>query len=231
MARGVWVYHARVERAAGDDDRRLALLSGAERERWAAFRRERDRRLYLLAHCLLRVALSRHGPLEPAEWRFTTPGTGRPELVGGQAEPGLTFSLSHGGAVAACAISTAGRVGVDVEPADREVDPGVLDMVLAPAERRLVDAGADAASRRRAFLGLWTAKEAYAKAVGEGLSLPLRELRITLEPPALALRGAPLAGWTLRWFEPGAGHVAACVVEHGAGPAPAITVAELMPAA
>src|SRR3954469_18866541 len=81
-----------------------ALLDAEEEERAARFHFDVDRRMYVGAHALLRRALSRHAPFEPASWRFVTRSHGRPEIAAPASR--LRFSLSHTRRLVACAVTT-----------------------------------------------------------------------------------------------------------------------------
>jgi 4'-phosphopantetheinyl transferase len=153
---------------AGGLDAAVALLSGGERERFERLRRPDDRRDYALAHALLRQTLASSGSHAAADWQFTTDDRGRPGLANGQ----LVFSLSHTRGLVACAVSTAGQVGLDVE-AVRPIEAAQIadDFFSAEEQRQLELLGAPAAALR--FFDCWTLKEAYAKAIGAGLQLPL----------------------------------------------------------
>lgn len=170
-------------------ERFLSVLSEEEKQRMARFRFERDRLLYLSAHGLLRLTLSRYAGVEPREWDFRAGPQGRPE-IGGPASR-MRFSLSHTRGLAACAIVLDHAIGVDVEDLSRNAPDGVAERFFAPAEARDVRETAPA-SRSERFFTYWTLKEAYAKARGLGLAVPLNRFslhqaeeqwRIAFEPP------------------------------------------------
>ena len=94
----------------------------------------------------------------------------RPHLPG----QALDFNISHAGRYAVCALSPAGRVGVDLEHRTR-ADLAPFAPHFAPAEWAALQAAPDP---QRAFCRLWTQKEAVAKADGRGLNIPLRDIRI-----------------------------------------------------
>ena len=145
----------------------------------------------------MRRLLSEHRPAPPGGWRFLLNPYGRPELPD-PGDPPLRFSLSHcRGCVAAACV--AGReIGVDVERVDRECDfAGIARSSFAPEESDVVQAS-EGAARRRVFFEYWTLKEAYIKARGMGLSLPLAEFSFTFDPPRIRF-GARLADDSERW--------------------------------
>lgn len=189
-------------------------LSDEERSRADRYLGADDRHLFLVAHALLRSTLSRYGDRRPQEWRFTTGQHGRPGIGAGQAAAmRLGFSLSHVHGMVACVVGDGIECGVDVEPLGRVTDPRALARrYFHPGEcdelDRLSDRDVDAR-----FLEYWTLKEAYVKARGLGLELPLDGFRFTLG------RGAPIAArfeapirdraetWQFDQWRPGPEHV------------------------
>ena len=153
----------------------MALLSDEERHRLTRFHFERDRLLFLVAHALLRITLSRHASIEPHAWQFRTGSHGRPEI----AEPRsrLRFSLSHTRGLAACAIILDRDIGLDVEYVSNDIPIDVAERCLfAPGATRHTHTSID--DRARLFLEYWTLKEAYSKARGLGLSLPMDQFSL-----------------------------------------------------
>ena len=146
----------------------VALLSGGERKRLESLRRPDDRRDYAVAHALLRQTLASSGSHAAADWQFTADDRGRPGLANGQ----LVFSLSHTRGLVACVVSTAGQVGVDVE-AVRPIEAAqIADDFFSPQEQQQLEL-LDAPAAAPRFFDCWTLKEAYSKAIGAGLDLPL----------------------------------------------------------
>jgi 4'-phosphopantetheinyl transferase len=168
--RQVGVFYAYPEQWDGDALAvAYASLDAHERERSGRFVYEHDRKLYVVAHALLRHGLSLASPgTAPGAWRFSTAGKfGKPQL----AKPGgpLRFSLSHTQGLAACSVAYGREVGIDVEPRDRK--PPVASGILSASELLLLR-GLAAEAKGEAFFRRWTLKEAYAKALGLGLSMP-----------------------------------------------------------
>ena len=198
-------------------DEARALLCESERERAARFRFERDRRLYLVAHALLRRALGERLRLTPSAVAFQHNAHGRPELDAGvHAGSGLRFSLAHAHGMAVCALATACDVGVDVEPIERNVPMEVAKRFFAPSE--LDDLlGQPEGGRGDRFFTYWTLKEAYVKARGIGLSLPVAKAvfrvgeHVEFEPHA-SLEPNPEA-WQFQSFQLGSSHRVALAVQ------------------
>ncbi len=167
---------------AGVEAACAALLNDAERERAARFRFDRHRREYLASHALARTALSHAHPLPPHAWNYSVNAYGKPSPL---PECGLRFNQSNSVELAVCLVATHGienetkagpEVGVDVEAFSRaeEIVP-LAPKVFSPAEQAQLNA-LPAAERPHRALSLWTLKEAYIKARGIGLALPLRSV-------------------------------------------------------
>jgi len=124
----------------------------------------------------LRRTLSRHAAVAPHDWRFVSDAHGRPFVDTRGGHPAIAFNLSHTRGLAACAVSGAAEIGVDVEEMRPSV--GLLEVArhnFAPAEQADLRAAGDEAAMRRHFYALWTLKESYIKARSLGLSLPLQK--------------------------------------------------------
>lgn len=188
----VHVWHVDLRRKA---DTLEPLLSEDEVERADRFRFERDRRRYVVGRGLVRTLLGRYLRRDPAGLVFRYGRYGRPEL------PTLSFNVSHSGETALVAVALDGDVGVDVEqlrpePAEEEVAERFFSRREVEALRSL-----RRVEQPSAFLACWTRKEAFVKALGDGLSLALDSFDVTLRPgeaPALT-RTAWSASEPRRW--------------------------------
>lgn len=179
----------------------LATLSLEEKRRAARFVRDRDQRQYIFAHGLLRFALSNFVPqVEPPGWSFTTDRYGRPFIAAPATERAVHFSLSHTDGCVACVVSGHRAVGVDVERIQErgsllETARSVFSLEEIEALRQL--APADFVDR---FFDYWTLKEAYLKATGRGLNLPLDRFSMQISPEEIGIRFGPsIADDSRRW--------------------------------
>jgi 4'-phosphopantetheinyl transferase len=175
----------------------LSWLAPDEKLAHERFATDRLKGEYMLARALCRWGLSRYRPsVAPSDWRFERTEHGRP-YVAGAAGDTLTveelllpsFNLSHADGFVVCALSAV-PVGVDVEPSSRGVE--LLDTaarMFSPRENAAL-AMLDGPSRIRRAVDLWTVKEAYLKARGEGISVRLD--RFTVAP-----RPGTLGAWSL----------------------------------
>jgi 4'-phosphopantetheinyl transferase len=150
----------------------LATLSPDERQRAERFVFERHRHQFVLAHGLVRLALSSLVPsVDAAAWRFRADENGRPHVAGPVGAGSLHFSLSHTEGCVACVISACEAVGIDVEDTSRRDSLlAIADRILSPEEIVALRALPEADQIDRLF-DYWTLKEAYVKARGQGLRL------------------------------------------------------------
>ncbi len=156
-----------------------AVLSVEEKEKAARFRFDRDRRRFSAAHAALRVILAGYLNLKPQEVQFTNNSYGKPYLAGSST---LFFNLSHSHELALLAVALRREVGVDVEYIRQElVEPAVIRRYFAPAEVAAL-AALPAGVEVGAFFNIWTRKEAFIKARGMGLSLPLDQFDVSVYP-------------------------------------------------
>lgn len=219
----VWLAQPDALDAPGARERYEALLDAEEKDRMRRFRFERDRDLFLLSHALLRLTLSRYATQDPRDWSFVRNAWGRPELPTGAAQPALRFNLSHTHGLAACAVTRESEIGVDVEGISRgDAGEDIADHYFAPSEVAALQALAPGLRPDR-FIEYWTLKEAYIKAHGEGLSLPLADFAFSgLDEGRLAIRFEPrLADDPARWrfilLRPTLAHRAAVAVACATG--------------
>jgi 4'-phosphopantetheinyl transferase len=174
----VWIAEPPAGRV-GWDAADLELLAADERDRHQRFRRAADRDLFLAARVLLRTTLSRYGEIEPAAWAFQSNMHGRPEIGNPDAPSGLRFNLSHTSGMIALLVHDHADGGIDVECLGRLDDfSGVARLALTEAEREGVTR-LRPGQQEVAFYRLWTLKEAFAKATGRGLSLPIKDFWFT----------------------------------------------------
>lgn len=185
-----------------------ALLSPAELQRLERFRFADHRRRFQIGHGALRTILAGYLGASPRDLEFRQGPRGKPYLAG----PGPFFNLSHSGKLGLIAVSHH-ELGADCEKVRHlESLTEIARKHFSPAEFAVLE-GLEGDARQLAFYRCWTRKEAYIKALGEGLSMPLDTFDVTLgEQPALVAcrdgREDP-QHWSLLDVSPGPEFVAA----------------------
>jgi len=196
-----------------------ALLGSDERERAHRFHFPEDWRRYVYGRGLLRWLLGAYLGVDPASLKFTYSEHGKPELAAGVSARPLHFNLSHSGTKLLLAFAWERRVGADVEQVtgNRDLEQ-IANRFFSPAERSALLA-LQGDIRKEAFYLCWSRKEAFLKAVGDGLSMPLDQFDVAVQPgqPAalLATRPDPAEAerWEMHGLDMGPGYAAAVVLE------------------
>jgi 4'-phosphopantetheinyl transferase len=190
-----------------------ALLGPEERARAARFAFDRLRGPYELSHGVLRLLLSRYLNCEARDLSFTHGPRGKPAL---RDQSRIRFNMSHSGSLALYAFTADRDIGADVEQVREIADlPQIASRYFCQPETAQLLSMEGGEARQEAFFRCWTRKEAYIKAVGDGLSLPLDQFQVTLLPSELArfvhIGGdKELAGkWSLHHLDPARGYFGA----------------------
>lgn len=161
---------------------RQDLLSDEERAREVRFHFEHDRNQFVLTRALVRSVLSRYAHISPRAWRFGKNEFGRPFIANAEG-PALSFNLSHTKGMVVMAVSAPQAIGVDVENYGERAAPlDVAGHFFSPLEAKQLYALPKEAQQER-FFHYWTLKEAYIKAEGKGLTIPLDEFSMDLRHP------------------------------------------------
>jgi 4'-phosphopantetheinyl transferase len=190
------------------DSQLAAYLSADERSRAARFVFERDRQRFESGRGVLRVLLGAYVGREPATLRFDYGPAGKPALMQAAQIRRLAFNVSHSEAWALVGVTELDAIGVDLEAVRPMADAeGIARQNFARGE---VDAwfALPESERHDAFFRVWAGKEAYVKALGSGLSMPLDRFEVSLakgEPTSLlSIDGSADAAlaWTLCGFRP-----------------------------
>ena len=204
---------------------RLSLqqtLTADELARAVRFHFEKDREHFIVARGLLRNILGRYLDAAPGQLRFSYSLHGKPSLAPQSTHDDLCFNLAHASGLALYAVTRARDIGVDIERISPHLaDEQVAERFFSPQEvAELRNFSGNVLPQ--AFFNCWTRKEAYIKARGEGLSLPLDQFAVSLAPgePAALLScrgdGQEARSWSLEALDPAEGYVAAVAVEgHG----------------
>jgi len=159
------------------------VMSKEEAVQQARYRFSEGRREYLVTRGLVRHALSAYAPVLPRDWSFVRNDHGRPSIAGPSGAPRLRFNLSNTRGLIVCLVARDREVGVDVEDTQRRGETvSVADRFFSPFESAALRRQPVAKQRDR-FFDYWTLKEAYIKARGMGLAIPLDHFSYHLDEP------------------------------------------------
>lgn len=195
------------------------VLSVEERKRASRFHFERHRRRYIVSQGIVRRILGSYLGVEPAELIYEIGDHGKPALAGGLKETGLHFNLTHSHEIALFAMVRDVEIGVDVE-FFRHMDDfdGIAARFFSSAEKTAYFSLPENL-RPQGFYNCWTRKEAFIKAIGDGLSYPLEKFDVSLVPgePSQLFRiedePQEASHWTLKAFYPLEGYTAAAALK------------------
>ncbi|MFZ0546949.1 MAG: 4'-phosphopantetheinyl transferase superfamily protein [Candidatus Promineifilaceae bacterium] len=197
------------------------ILSPDERERAARFHFPQHRERYIVARGTLRLLLGRYLGRSPESVAFTYGPQGKPALGEGTAQETLAFNVAHSEDVALLAFIWGRPVGVDIEHIRPLKDMAQLAARFFSVEEYQVWQAVSADSQDEAFFNCWSRKEAYIKALGEGLSHPLDRFVVTLRPGEVGRlvtvdgSAALAAKWQMQALHPMTGYASAVIVEGG----------------
>ena len=218
-SRSIHLWRVSLEQPPGLVHQLAQLLSRDEQERAEHFRFERDRRRFIVARGTLRTLAGRYLGLEPGRVQFQYGPYGKPCFAHDPDHHRLRFNLAHSNELAVYAFAGGREVGIDVEylhpmPDAEEIAQRFFSNHENASFQMLPDN-----QKLDAFFNCWTRKEAYIKALGDGLSHPLDQFQVSLIPgePARLLKVDDFPEEVERWhmmaFVPAAGYVGALIAE------------------
>lgn len=236
LANTVHIYQASLDPPQSQVEQLAAMLSQDELERAIRFRFERHRNQFIIGRGILRTLLAHYLGITPGEVHFRYGLKGKPYLAdvkppdskglkkpsGSEARQSLyiiQFNLAHAQNLAIYALTLAKRVGIDLEYLRSIPEMEQIAAKFFSTRERETLQNLPPDQKLEAFYNAWTRKEAYLKAIGEGLSHPLDQCEVTLAPgePAQLIHIAGdeslAAHWSLHAFSPSPGYVATLAVE------------------
>jgi 4'-phosphopantetheinyl transferase len=186
------------------------VLTESERQRAAKFINPVHRDRWIVARGFLREILSKYLDLNPEQIVFTYGQQGKPAIEGNP----IQFNLSHSRDRAVYGVSTKQPIGIDLEYIHPIGAAGLVDRFFSSAEQAIFHALPES-KQQAAFFHAWTQKEAYLKACGTGLSTPLDQIEVSIDPDTPAqIISAPIAGiWQIDKLEISTEYAAAIVIE------------------
>lgn len=164
-----------------NESRWQKLLSVDESARASRFHFLRDRQSFVASRAILRAILASYLAIDPKELSFSYSKNEKPSLGPAYAGSNLQFNVSHSGGVALFAFGLRREIGVDVEHIRRDVEVEGIARRFFSGHEQMQLAALPTEERIEAFYRCWTRKEAYIKATGDGLSLPLDQFDVSLE--------------------------------------------------
>jgi len=202
-----------------------SVLSSDEIARAERFHFTRDRQHFVRCRSAVREILGRYLGIPAQDIRFSYEANGKPQVVEDQNPQQLRFNISHSSGLAVIAVASVRAIGVDVEKIRPDVEYLELAERFFSTNEYQALSAMPSNQLARAFFACWTRKEAFIKACGDGLSFPLSEFSVSIDPDAPAtlqeVRTDPRAAtrWSLLSLEPQEGFIGALAVE---GPAQTI---------
>jgi 4'-phosphopantetheinyl transferase len=196
-----------------------AILAPEERARADRFVFPSDRNRFMVARGILRELLGKYVNRSPAELEFDYHPKGKP-FLGRQFDSPIQFNISHSHGLALLAFASGSQLGIDVELIRPDfAGEEIAERFFSGEEVRDLRA-LPQARRAEGFFRCWTLKEAYVKARGEGLNIPLDSFHVCFTPgQPERLKSADSSRWSLRSLDPDPRYAGALVVE-GAGRQP-----------
>jgi len=205
----VHVWQAQLDLPSSQVQRLRGILTADEVDRANRFSFEVDRQRFIAARATLRSILSKYITICPGDLCFYYNQYGKPFLAPEFSSYQLNFNLSHSHRIALYAIARNLEVGIDVERVRSDVEYEEIAKLFFSVDEVAILGTMPTEKRLEAFYHCWTRKEAYIKAQGKGLSLPVDSFDVSFAPDERQERCL----WTLLDLQPGLGYVGALSVQ------------------
>jgi 4'-phosphopantetheinyl transferase len=215
----IHIWFAVLDHPASRLHRFIQTLSTEERTRADHFCFERDRKSFIVRRGLLRTILGFYLNVAPSRLRFRCAKDGKPELMDISGKESVHFSLSHSEGAALFGFARDREIGVDIEYMRDISEMDQIAEQFFSIKENEVFRSLPKSQKREAFFRGWTCKEAFIKALGEGLSRPLDGFDVSLVPgePAklLGIEGdsKEASRWSIQELKPALGFATALAVE------------------
>jgi 4'-phosphopantetheinyl transferase len=178
----IHIWHACLDTSIAEFRILSVVLSPDEKQRAERFHFEIDRRRFIICRGILRSILGSYMGIEPDRLHFCYGEKGKPEISDQPSQAPIRFNASHSHGIAVFAFARCREIGIDVE-----MVRDIPDMVQIA--KRFFSAGEfnglsslPESKRKEAFFNCWTRKEAFIKAIGDGLTMPLDSFEVSLVP-------------------------------------------------
>ena len=195
------------------------LLNGEEQHRAQRYKTQTLQDTFVTARGTLRLILQRYLHLDAAHIRFARGAHGKPYVSDPATSPPLTFNLTHSRDLALLAIAANRQIGIDIEHYGRTANyPGMINRICSPPEQTFLN-DLPPEEQQKIFLTCWTRKEAYVKALGQGITFSLKSITVSLDkskpPGILHVQGKENEAlrWSMRELYPDPDYAATLVGE------------------
>jgi 4'-phosphopantetheinyl transferase len=212
-------WRVRLNQTDGHIQQLQQILSDDERLRAERFRFDRDRRRFIVSHGMLRLIIGDYIDREPSRLQFYYGHRGKPYLMPSLGNVPLQFNLTHSKEIALYAFTSSREIGIDVEYVRDMPDAEKIALTTFSLLENKMLQSLPEYQRQEAFFNCWVRKEAYIKAIGNGLYHALDRFDVTLAPgePArlMSVEGSAeqASGWFMKSLTPEDGYVAAVAVK------------------
>ena len=197
----VHVWRADLDQLSSEADNHRLNLAADEQARADRFYFQKDRDHFIVARGVLRAILGIYLNRTPQSLAFDYNSHGKPALALPTHDDDIRFNISHSHGVALYAVTRGRELGIDVERIRRDLEVAEIAGRFFSRREVAVLRALPTDSQRTAFFLGWTRKEAYIKARGDGLSIPLDQFDVSLTPgePAPLLSTRPDSSEAARW--------------------------------
>ena len=219
----IHIWHQNLARGTAEVEALGHLLSPDEIQRAKRFRFDTNRNEFMVCRGTLRALLGQYLSVPPKELCFEYSEHGRPRLATGSSPEDLDFNVSHSGGHALLGFARGRKIGLDIEKVRWDFGTSEIAERFFSGAERFALRELPPEQRHQAFFRCWTRKEAFIKALGEGLSHPLDQFDVSLAPRVAAqlLATRPDAEEVKRWsmwdLQAPTGYAAALVAESALG--------------
>lgn len=220
------VFFAPLDLVRGYTDKGIykSVLDDTEKKRYSRYRFDKDKHLFLVSRAMTRFVLSKYLSCAPQDVKFQQDDFGKPYVVTGSQCRQIEFNVSHTDGCAMCVVGVNRRVGVDVEMVLNHFEVMTIAKNFFALQEVAVLSRLKQSERLSRFYECWTLKEAFLKALGQGLTIPLDNFFFNLEAgKPITVRKSRDANslvtcWAFSSFYLSSGHRGAlCVEKNGQG--------------
>ena len=214
----VHVWRANLDLPMIEIERLAAILSTDEIAKANKFHFIEHRKRFIAARGILRQLLGNYLEIRPNKIKFEYSGYGKPRLAASMDDSSLQFNVSHSLNYALYGFTNNHLIGVDLEFLREIKDAAELAKRFFTAGEFQSIADLTGRERQKAFFQIWTAKEAYFKAIGTGLSGSLTDIELSFEGENLKLFAIKenihaISNWSIHNYVPAANYTATVAVD------------------